>query len=77
MDDKGKPEGDLITIEIMSKTDGPRNQMAAAASNSLEQSKKYWQNLNVGNFTGHQAKGNLWEAAQESLFEERTIKPKE
>lgn len=67
LDDEGKPEGDLITIEIMSKTDGPRNQMAAAASNSLEQSKNYWQTLDVGNKTGYQAKGNLWEAAQESL----------
>ena len=70
LNDKGKPEGKLKKIEIMSKTSGSQNYVAAGASNADYQNFQFWGNYPSGNKTGVQARGNLQNASNSSLTQQ-------
>lgn len=67
VDKKGKPEGAPEKIEIFSKTSGTQNQLAAAASHSLQNNKDFYGNFKTGNNTGMNARVNVFNASQEEL----------
>lgn len=67
VDKKGKPEGAPERIEIFSKTPGTLNQLAAAASHSLQNNKDFYGNFKTGNNTGMKARINVFNASQDEL----------
>ncbi len=67
VDNKGKPEGAPEKIEIFSKTSGTQNQLAAAASHSLQTNKSFYGNFTTGNNAGMNARVNVFNASQEEL----------
>jgi hypothetical protein len=67
VDDKGKPKGAPEKIEIFSKTSGTQNQLAAAASHSLQTNKSFYGNFTTGNNAGMNARVNVFNASQEEL----------
>lgn len=64
---KGNPEGAPEKIEIFSKTSGTQNQLAAAASHSLQTNKSFYGNFTTGNNAGMNGRVNLYDASQEEL----------
>ena len=67
VNEKGKAEGAPEKIEIFSKTSGTQNQLAAAASHSLQNNKDFYGNFKTGNNTGMNARVNVFNASQEEL----------
>ena len=67
VDNTGKAEGALETIEIFSKTSGTQNQLAVAASHSLQNNKDFYGNFTTGNNAGMNGRVNLYGASQEEL----------
>lgn len=67
VNEKGKPEGAPEKIEIFSKTSGTQNQLAVAASHSLQNNKNFYGNFTTGNNAGMNGRVNLYDASQDEL----------